>query len=152
MSRFFPDYDPLKFNDTLPPYADRPFPGVCWMKPQGSTQAFYARLRFTLNEKATIRFHVSGDRWFDLRLDGQFITDGPECSDSAHWCYSSFEEVLMPGEHEFFARIVMLPAKLKPWNAMGGNCGFFFFAGRKRFVIFTHALCRFASRRCLRRR
>ena len=128
MSRFFPDYDPLKFNDTLPPYADRPFPGVCWMKPQGSTQAFYARLRFTLNEKTTIRFHVSGDRWFDLRLDGQFITDGPECSDSAHWCYSSFEEELMPGEHEFFARIVMLPAKLKPWNAMGGNCGFFFFA------------------------
>lgn len=128
MSRFFPDYDPLKFNDTLPPYADRSFPGVCWMKPQGSTQAFYARLRFTLNEKTTIRFHVSGDRWFDLRLDGQFITDGPECSDSAHWCYSSFEEELMPGEHEFFARIVMLPAKLKPWNAMGGNCGFFFFA------------------------
>ena len=100
MSRFFPDYDPLKFNDTLPPYADRPFPGVCWMKPQGSTQAFYARLRFTLNEKTTIRFHVSGDRWFDLRLDGQFITDGPECSDSAHGCYSSFEEELMPGEHE----------------------------------------------------
>ena len=99
MSRFFPDYDPLKFNDTLPPYADRPFPGVCWMKPQGSTQPFYARLRFTLNEKTTIRFHVSGDRWFDLRLDGQFITDGPECSDSAHWCYSSFEEELMPGEH-----------------------------------------------------
>ena len=120
--------DPFAFDDTLPPYMDHPFPGGCWMTCPDAEQAFLARLRFTLKAPAKLRFHVTGDLWFDLRLDGRFLTDGPEWSDSAHWCYASFEEELPAGDHTFLARVVTLPPPLKPWYAMGDNRGFLLIA------------------------
>lgn len=120
--------DPFAFDDTLPPYKDHPFPGGCWMTCPDAEQAFLARLRFTLKAPAKLRFHVTGDLWFDLRLDGRFLTDGPEWSDSAHWCYASFEEELPAGDHTFLARVVTLPPPLKPWYAMGDNRGFLLIA------------------------
>jgi len=63
------------------------------------------QIRFTISDATTpLRFHVSGDQYFKLFIDGELVCKGPENSDVLHWSFSSFEwETPEPGEHEITA-------------------------------------------------
>src|SRR5678816_3096536 len=49
------------------------------------------RKRFTLEQAATVRAHVSADERYELFLDGQRIGRGSERGDKDHWFYETYD-------------------------------------------------------------
>lgn len=70
----------------------------------GWREPVFLRFRKAFQADATpLRLHVSADERFELFLDGQRIARGPDRSDVEHWCYSTYEARLAPGEHRLEA-------------------------------------------------
>ena len=83
-------------NPTAPSHAE--FFSGGWSRP--------VFLRFRRQFEATaspLRIHVSADERFELFLDGQRITRGPDRSDVEHWSYATYEIQLVPGHHRLEA-------------------------------------------------
>ena len=57
----------------------------------------------------TLTIHVSADERYELFLDGERISRGPDRSDVEHWAYASYRIKLSPGRHELTAFVWTLP-------------------------------------------
>ena len=69
-----------------------------------------AVLRFALTfdagpEEGSLTFQVTADQRFQLRLDGELITVGPDYSDPAHWSIVTCQVPLSPGPHRLEALV-----------------------------------------------
>ena len=65
-------------------------------------QAF--RRTFTVENRKTIRVHVSADERYELYLDGQRMGRGPERGDRLNWRFETYDLSLSAGEHTLVAR------------------------------------------------
>jgi alpha-L-rhamnosidase len=63
------------------------------------------RKRFTLDQDATIRIHVTADERYELFVDGERIGRGPERGAPDRWFYETYDLALPPGEHVVVARV-----------------------------------------------
>ena len=72
--------------------------------PAGAFVAAY-RLRFKVEEPATLRIHVTADERYDLFLDGARLGRGPERGDVQYWFFETFDLDLAPGEHLLVAKV-----------------------------------------------
>ena len=49
--------------------------------------------------------HVSADQRFLLKLDGNTLVRGPDCSDPAHWSFATYRITITPGQHQLTADV-----------------------------------------------
>lgn len=93
--------------------ADHPWKGVpqwpaSWIHPPAHVTApwvGYFELRFALPAAATLRFSITADERFELRLDDRHLAEGPARGDAMHWYYSTHEVRLDAGPHHFSCRV-----------------------------------------------
>lgn len=71
-----------------------------WVDDRQGTRFLRFSIRFKVSEEQKLRFHVSADHRFQLRLDGQEIAYGPDRSDLEHWRATACEVPLSAGEHQ----------------------------------------------------
>lgn len=83
------------------------------------------RLRFTMEQAATIRVHVTADERYELFLDGERIGRGSERGDGDHWFFETYDLELTQGEHIFVARVWSL-GSMAPFAQMTVHPGFLF--------------------------
>ena len=58
---------------------------------------------FELGEPTELTFHVSADQRYELKLDGQLVSFGPDRCDVAHWSFATYRARLGAGKHRFEA-------------------------------------------------
>ncbi|HEY3416228.1 MAG TPA: alpha-L-rhamnosidase, partial [Armatimonadota bacterium] len=92
-------------------------------RPQGTPSVAVFRRRFTVEEPAVARLHVSADNRYRLFLDGKPLGSGPERGDPQHWRYESYAVELAPGEHVLAAMTWWL-ADIAPQAQMSIRPGF----------------------------
>ena len=63
------------------------------------------RLGFHLDEKQTIRFHITADERYVLYLDGVLIGRGSERGDAQNWYFETYEHHFSAGDHVLVARV-----------------------------------------------
>jgi len=60
---------------------------------------------FRVETPVKTTLHVSADQRYELRLDGQLISRGPDRSDLFHWSFATYDLELPPGDHVLTARV-----------------------------------------------
>jgi hypothetical protein len=88
------------------------------------------RLRFTLQKRTRLRFHITSDERYTLYLDGRSIGRGPERGDSQNWFCEYHDLTLKPGTHLLVARVWSL-GKDSPLAQMTVKPGFLLVAKGK---------------------
>ncbi len=63
---------------------------------------------FQLAETTEFAIHVSADQRYELSLDGQLISLGPERGDLAHWSFASYRVQLPAGTHRLEAVVAWI--------------------------------------------
>ena len=81
------------------------------------------RRKFSVDEAARVRIHVSADERYELFLDGLRLGRGPERGAPDTWFYESFDLNLQAGEHVLAARAWAL-GDLAPDAQMSSAPGF----------------------------
>jgi hypothetical protein len=79
-----------------------------------------------VTEDTDLRIHVSADQRYELSLDGELISRGPDRCDLSHWSFASYEIHLPPGEHLFSARAWWLGRHMPIAQITSGRGGFIF--------------------------
>lgn len=77
--------------------------------------------------EAATEFSVSADQYYELYLDGERISSGPDMGNVDHWFFSSYALTLSPGEHTLQARVWWL-GNHAPESTMTWRGGFAFSA------------------------
>ncbi|WP_309397921.1 alpha-L-rhamnosidase C-terminal domain-containing protein [Cerasicoccus maritimus] len=72
------------------------------------------QLEFTLDQPESLRFHVTADQRFQLKLNEQHVALGPDRSDIHHWAVACYQADLEAGNHCFEALVWWLNPKLSP--------------------------------------
>lgn len=67
--------------------------------PLGKECALLFRNQFTVDKETETVIHVSADQRYELSLDGQLISLGPDRGDLMHWSFASYRVKLTPGAH-----------------------------------------------------
>ncbi len=60
---------------------------------------------FTIEQPESFRLHLSADQRYELFLDGELISRGPDRTDQWHWSFASYDIELPPGEHQLSALV-----------------------------------------------
>ena len=55
--------------------------------------------RFRVARREEVRLHVSADQRYELFLDGELLSRGPDRGDVEHWSFATYRLDLAPGEH-----------------------------------------------------
>lgn len=81
-------------------------------------------LSFDWHSSNPLRFHISADQRFQLSIDGEEISYGPDRCDVLHWAVTTLEISLLPGTHEFNVRCwyiaeSAMSSRLDPKHANG---------------------------------
>lgn len=63
---------------------------------------------FQIAMPQTVRLHVSADQRYELSLDGQLLSLGPDRGDLAHWSFASYEIQLPAGTHRLEAVVAWI--------------------------------------------
>jgi hypothetical protein len=83
--------------------------GASWIwhpdRPAGQVAAVRFANAFRLDAPEEFAFHVSADQRYELSLDGQVISLGPDRCDIRHWSFASYRVSLPPGQHELEALV-----------------------------------------------
>lgn len=84
-----------------------------WIEPATGTSKDYAvtyfRKRFDLDRVPdTLKVHTSGDQIYQLFVNGQFVTRGPQTGDLRHWHYETTDVApfLQPGKNVIAAAVL----------------------------------------------
>lgn len=76
---------------------------AAWIWHPSKTTGDMAVLRFVNEFEADAatetRFHVSADQRYELRIDDELVSLGPDRSDIDHWSFASYNVSLEPGPH-----------------------------------------------------
>jgi hypothetical protein len=67
--------------------------------PLGKECALLFRNAFKVDQETETVIHVSADQRYELSLDGQLISLGPDRGDLMHWSFASYRVKLAPGAH-----------------------------------------------------
>lgn len=102
--RILLDHDPFAGKD--PSWQRRAWWPAYWIGVEAK-MPFVAgyRLAFELEERTTVRLHVSADERYELYLDGVLVGRGPDRGDVDHWNFESYEATLEAGHHRLAARV-----------------------------------------------
>jgi len=102
--------------------------GAAWIwhpdVPPGAPAFVRFRVAFEAGGEALV-CHVSADQRYELFLDGERVSRGPERSDVAHWSFSTYELELAPGMHTLEAEVWWL-GEHAPLALMTHRGGFVF--------------------------
>ena len=79
---------------------------------------------FRVEEKVSVRIHVSADERYELFLDGERIGRGPERGAPHWWYFETYDLALEPGAHCLVARVWTLGGKMAPTAQMSVAPGF----------------------------
>jgi len=63
---------------------------------------------FELSAPAELVFHLSADQRYELTLDGEPVSFGPDRGDVAHWSFASYRVALPAGSHRFEALVAWI--------------------------------------------
>jgi len=63
------------------------------------------RNRFSVQRRQTFVLHVSGDQRYELFLDDQCLSCGPDRGDFWHWSFASYRITLDPGRYTLTAQV-----------------------------------------------
>lgn len=55
--------------------------------------------RFRVDQRQEVRIQVSADQRYELFLDGELISRGPDRGDVEHWSFAAYRLDLAPGDH-----------------------------------------------------
>jgi hypothetical protein len=84
-----------------------PIEAAAWIwdprKRKDEVAALVFENRFRVMRRVDLVFYVSADQRYELSLDGQLVSLGPDRSDLAHWSFASYRVSLKPGMHRFEA-------------------------------------------------
>ena len=83
------------------------------------------RKKFSMDNDATMRVHVSADERYELFLDGERIGRGSERGDRNNWFYETYDINLTKGDHLLVARVWSLGSK-SPFAQLTVYPGFIF--------------------------
>lgn len=86
------------------------------------------RCPINVAEETLLRIHVSADQRYELSLDDELISRGPDRCDLFHWSFASYEVRLQPGEHVISARAWWLGEHMPQAQVTSGRGGFIFAA------------------------
>ncbi|MFP4579562.1 MAG: alpha-L-rhamnosidase [Candidatus Sumerlaeia bacterium] len=64
-----------------------------------------------LPRRTELVIHVSADERYELEIDGEHVSMGPDRGDFLHWSFASYRVTLEKGEHLFQARVWRLGEK-----------------------------------------
>lgn len=78
---------------------------------------------FELNKETGTTIHVSGDQRYELYLDGELLSRGPDRCDKEHWSFSSYDLTMPAGKHVLTAEVYWLGEK-SPVAQMSSLPGF----------------------------
>ncbi len=77
-----------------------------WADDAGAVPPVFVRFRLSfISDGTPIRMHVSADQRYEMTVDGEHVSRGPEAGDPRHWAFSSYELDLTEGEHELCALV-----------------------------------------------
>jgi hypothetical protein len=76
--------------------------------PAGRQVALRFRNEVDVPEATEVVVHVSADQRYELSLDGNLISLGPDRSDRAHWSFASYRLHLARGRHAFEALVAWI--------------------------------------------
>ena len=91
------------------------------------------RLRFRMEQAATVRVHVTADERYELFLDGERIGRGSERGDGNHWFFETYDLELTAGEHVLAARVWSLGG-MAPFAQMAVHPGFLFSPQQEPYI------------------
>lgn len=84
-----------------------PIEAAAWIwdprKRKDEVAALIFENRFRIDRPVNLVFHVSADQRYELSLDGELVSVGPDRSDIEHWSFASYRVRLQPGMHRFEA-------------------------------------------------
>jgi alpha-L-rhamnosidase len=87
---------------------------ACWIwhpdKPAGQIAVLRFVNEFTIEREVETVLHVSADQRYELSLDGEILSLGPDRSDIDHWSFASYRLTLAPGRHRIEAIVWWLGA------------------------------------------
>jgi alpha-L-rhamnosidase len=105
---------------------------ACADAPQAPFVSAYT-VRFSLQEAATIRVHVSADERYEMFLDGERIGRGPERGDAQNWFFETYDLPFAAGEHVLAARVWSLGGRAA-FAQMSVRAGFLLSPQENRFI------------------
>ena len=80
---------------------------ACWIwhpdKPAGQIAVLHFVNEFAVEREIETVIHVSADQRYELSLDGDILSLGPDRSDIDHWSFASCKLTLTPGKHRLEA-------------------------------------------------
>jgi hypothetical protein len=80
---------------------------ACWIwhpdRPAGTAAQLCFVNEFDLEQSSETVIHVSADQHYELSLDGEVISIGPDRSDVSHWSFASYRLRLPAGKHRLEA-------------------------------------------------
>ncbi len=76
--------------------------------PMGQEAVLLFRNEVDVAETTDVVIHVSADQRYELSLDGNLISLGPDRSDFAHWSFASYRLHLTKGRHAFEALVAWI--------------------------------------------
>ena len=82
------------------------------------------RCSFEIDTETAFCFHVSADQRYELSVDGQLVSRGPDRCDLFHWSFASYIVTLEPGMHTFTARAWWLGEHMPAAQVTSGHGGF----------------------------
>ena len=97
---FIPIAQPVQNANIKPLYPINHVPWI-WHPgcPKDVPAALLFRNEFRPEEECGIILHVSADQRYELSLDGELISVGPDRGDMDHWAFASYRIMLAPGNH-----------------------------------------------------
>lgn len=76
--------------------------------PQAAEAVLLFRNQFSVDAETETTIHVSADQRYELSLDGQLISLGPDRSDLMHWSFATYRLKLTPGAHTLEALVAWI--------------------------------------------
>ena len=98
--KFIKPVDPIQDNGIVSQYAIEDAEWI-WHPDFTPIQEVFLTFvnEFELDEEVTTVIHVSADERYELYLDGELISRGPDRSGLEHWSFASYEVTLSAGRH-----------------------------------------------------
>jgi alpha-L-rhamnosidase len=108
------------------------------LKRVNETAVLLFKNEFSVEQETRAIVHVSADNRYELFLDGELVSCGPDRGDLWHWNFASYKIILAPGKHVLRALVWWMEEELPPYAQLSYRGGFILAAqGKMAPVINT---------------